>query len=73
MTVLDAVADCVERKTWSDGLWRMARASNTCSTTKYVKFVFANGKDSGCYTLKSGYYKDFGRLAPARFDGLVRC
>lgn len=52
---------------------RTARVYNWCSTTKYVKVIWAFASDSACTGLRPDHVLTSERSFPARFDGVQIC
>jgi hypothetical protein len=68
-----SVSSCVERETWAKGLRAYVKVTNTCSTTKNFKIIWAFETDSPCLSLPPNTYYVHWRARNGRFDGLKYC
>lgn len=67
-----AIPSCVDVTTWTDW-YDFAKVTNNCSTTKYVKVIWAFAADTACTKLTSGSGITAYRGRAARYDGTVTC
>jgi hypothetical protein len=69
---LDRAPDCITTRSVDSG--KKIYAVNDCTSQKRVKFVWAFGDDSNCFTMSVGSERSHKRPNPlARFDGMNSC
>ncbi len=47
--------------------------TNHCSTTQNVKVIISFGRDSSCYSIAPGHFRNVLWSSPGKFDSLVLC